>query len=72
MMGLIIVLGMLVDDAVVITENAVRRMEDGRRTLGGGNKGDSANLAGRLCFCNDNYISLFSNDDYDGYFWKIC
>ena len=29
MMGLIIVVGMLVDDAVVVTENAVRHMEDG-------------------------------------------
>lgn len=28
-MGLIIVIGMLVDDAVVVTENAVRQMEDG-------------------------------------------
>jgi multidrug efflux pump subunit AcrB len=29
MMGLIIVVGMLVDDAVVITENAIRHMEEG-------------------------------------------
>ena len=29
MMGLIIVVGMLVDDAVVVTENAIRHMEDG-------------------------------------------
>jgi multidrug efflux pump subunit AcrB len=29
MMGLIIVLGMIVDDAVVVTENAVREMEEG-------------------------------------------
>ena len=29
MMGLIIVIGMLVDDAVVITENAIREMENG-------------------------------------------
>jgi len=29
MMGLIIVIGMLVDDAVVVTENAVRKMEGG-------------------------------------------
>lgn len=29
MMGLIIVIGMLVDDAVVVTENAVREMEEG-------------------------------------------
>lgn len=30
MMGLIIVIGMLVDDAIVVTENAVREMEDGK------------------------------------------
>ena len=32
MMGLIIVIGMLVDDAVVVTENAVRHMEEGKKT----------------------------------------
>ncbi|MDB2447078.1 efflux RND transporter permease subunit [bacterium] len=33
MMGLIIVVGMLVDDAVVVTENAQRSMEEGRKPL---------------------------------------
>lgn len=33
MMGLIIVIGMLVDDAVVVTENAVRRMENGEKPM---------------------------------------
>ncbi|MEO1713297.1 MAG: efflux RND transporter permease subunit, partial [Bacteroidota bacterium] len=33
MMGLIIVIGMLVDDAVVVTENAVRRMENGEAPM---------------------------------------
>ncbi len=35
MMGLIIVIGMLVDDAVVVTENAVREMEDGKSPMDG-------------------------------------
>ncbi len=35
MMGLIIVVGMLVDDAVVVTENAVREMEDGATPMEG-------------------------------------
>ncbi len=35
MMGLIIVLGMLVDDAVVVTENAVREMEEGHDPMSG-------------------------------------
>ncbi len=39
MMGLIIVIGMLVDDAVVVTENAVREMEDGNDPMTGAIKG---------------------------------
>ena len=39
MMGLIIVIGMLVDDAVVITENAVREMEEGEEPIDGAIKG---------------------------------
>lgn len=39
MMGLIIVIGMLVDDAVVITENAVREMEDGADPMTGAIRG---------------------------------
>ena len=39
MTGLIIVIGMLVDDAVVITENAIREMENGEKPLEGAIKG---------------------------------
>ncbi len=39
MMGLIIVVGMLVDDAVVVTENAVRQMEEGDDPMTGAIKG---------------------------------
>ncbi len=39
MMGLIIVVGMLVDDAVVVTENAVREMEDGNDPMTGAIRG---------------------------------
>ena len=39
MMGLIIVIGMLVDDAVVVTENAIRRMEEGEEPMDAAIKG---------------------------------
>ncbi len=39
MTGLIIVIGMLVDDAVVITENAIREMENGEKPLDAAIKG---------------------------------
>lgn len=39
MMGLIIVVGMLVDDAIVVTENAVREMESGGDPLTGAIRG---------------------------------
>lgn len=39
MMGLIIVLGMLVDDAIVVTENAIRHMEEGNDPMDAAIKG---------------------------------
>lgn len=71
MMGLIIVIGMLVDDAVVVTENAVREMEDGHDPMTGAIKGTQKIWAAVFASVMTTVLAFFPMTIMSGIFGKF-
>jgi multidrug efflux pump subunit AcrB len=71
MMGLIIVIGMLVDDAVVVTENAVREMEDGEDPMSGAIKGTQKIWAAVFASVMTTVLAFFPMTIMSGIFGKF-
>ncbi|MCJ8278298.1 MAG: efflux RND transporter permease subunit, partial [Bdellovibrionales bacterium] len=71
MMGLIIVIGMLVDDAVVVTENAVRHMEDGDEPMEASIKGTQQIWAAVFASVMTTVLAFFPMTIMTGIFGKF-
>ncbi|MCB0377718.1 MAG: efflux RND transporter permease subunit [Bdellovibrionales bacterium] len=71
MMGLIIVVGMLVDDAIVVTENAVRHMEEGNDPMTGAIKATQQIWAAVFASVMTTVLAFFPMAIMSGIFGKF-
>ena len=71
MMGLIIVIGMLVDDAVVITENSIRIMETGEQPMDSAVKGTIAIWPAVFASVMTTVLAFFPMTTMSGIFGKF-